>query len=424
MLRCVSLLWGDAMSRLQARLKSGILAAAANAACFLAGAAWAQPPTDPGNTTRRPGEAASKQAEADIRLAVRDAQRLTATDPAKAVERLQDALAQVDSTAGLSEERRAALKRMLKDRIRVTQLAANDPKAADSADKEVGKGGKKGARDDRAADQDRVRRLLEEIRTLQKQGKLGEGRLRLTALSPKDADNPAIKATERITSTKDQIASNRQLQADRERGTNDALREVDRGSVIPKGDIEFPKDWKERTKNRSTKPKLTAKEMAIFRGLGSVISVKFKDTYLEDAIEYLQTYLGQPIVLDPLAMEELGLKYDTPVTLSLNRVTLRTVLTKVVRDLGLAYVIKDEVIQVTTPKKAQEMMVTHVYSIADLARDPLEAAMLIDLIQSTVDPGSWKANGGTGTIVYHPLTQSLVIKQSSEFHAAMSNTLP
>ena len=99
-LGCVSLVWGDAMSRLQARLKSGILAAAANAACFLAGAAWAQPPTDPGNTTRRPGEAASKQAEADIRLAVRDAQRLTATDPAKAVERLQDALAQVDSTAG------------------------------------------------------------------------------------------------------------------------------------------------------------------------------------------------------------------------------------------------------------------------------------------------------------------------------------
>jgi hypothetical protein len=413
------------MSRLQARLKFGLLAAAANAACLLAlaGAAWAQPPTDPGNTTRRSGEAASKQAEADIRLAVREAQRLTATDPAKAVERLQNALAQVDSTAGLSDERRAALKRMLKDRIRVTQLATADPKDADSTDKEAGKGGKKGARDDRAADQDRVRRLLEEIRTLQKQGKLGEGKLRLTSLSPKDADNPAVKATERITSTKDQIASNRQLQADRERGTNDALREVDRTSVIPKGDVEFPKDWKERTKNRSTKPKLTAKEMAIFRGLGSVISVKFKDTHLEDAIEYLQTYLGQPIVLDPLAMEELGLKYDTPVTLSLNRVTLRTVLTKVVRDLGLAYVIKDEVIQVTTPKKAQDMMVTHVYSIADLARDPLEAAILIDLIQSTVDPGSWKDNGGTGTIVYHPLTQSLVIKQSSEFHAAMSNTL-
>ena len=171
-------------------------------------------------------------------------------------------------------------------------------------------------------------------------------------------------------------------------------------------------------------PALFAFTMAIFRGLGSVISVKFKGTHLEDAIEYLQTYLGQPIVLDPLAMEELGLKYDTPVTLSLNRVTLRTVLTKVVRDLGLAYVIKDEVIQVTTPKKAQEMMVTHVYSIADLARDPLEAAILIDLIQSTVDPGSWKANGGAGTIAYHPLTQSPLIKQSSEFHAAMSNTLP
>jgi hypothetical protein len=410
------------MLRWKAGLKFGIAAVGAACLVALSGAAWAQPPSESGGTSRR--DVASKSAEADIRLAVREAQRLTATDPAKAVERLQDALAQVENGAGLSEQRRAALKRMLKDRIRVTQLAAADPKDVDSPDKEIGRGARKTARDDRAADQDRVRRLMEEIKTLQKQGKLGDGNLRLTSLSPKDADNPAVRATERIASTKERVASNRQLQTDRERGTNDALREVDRSSVHSKGDIEFPKDWKERTKNRSTKPKLTAKEMAIFRGLGSVISVKFKDTHLEDAIEYLQTYLGQPIVLDPLAMEELGLKYDTPVTLSLNRVTLRTVLTKIVRDLGLAYVIKDEVIQVTTPKKAQEMMVTHVYSVADLARDPLEAAILIELIQSTVDPGSWKANGGAGTIVYHPLTQSLVIKQTAEFHAAMSNTLP
>ena len=61
---------------------------------------------------------------------------------------------------------------------------------------------------------------------------------------------------------------------------------------------------------------------------------------------------------------------------------------------------------------------------ADLARNRFEAAMLIDLIQSTVDPQSWQANGGAATIAYHPLTRSLVIKQTAEFHGKLSGMLP
>jgi len=122
-------------------------------------------------------------------------------------------------------------------------------------------------------------------------------------------------------------------------------------------------------------------------------------------------------------MEEVGVTYDSPVSVNVKGVTARFVLRKILGDLGLTFVIKDEVIEVMTPKKAQDMMVVRTYYVGDLVANRWQAAQIIDLIQSTIDPESWKANGGAGTIAYHPLTRSLVIKQSAEFHGVLSGGL-
>ena len=125
-----------------------------------------------------------------------------------------------------------------------------------------------------------------------------------------------------------------------------------------------------------------------------------------------------------MALDAAGVKYDTPITLKVKSVTVRTVLKMVLRDLGLTYVIKDEMIQVTTPDRAKDLMIIKVYSVADLVRNRFEAAMLIDLIETTIEPQSWRANGGTATIVYNPVTRSIVVKQTAEFHAALGSIFP
>ena len=51
------------------------------------------------------------------------------------------------------------------------------------------------------------------------------------------------------------------------------------------------------------------------------------------------------------------------------------------------------------------------------------AARLIDLIQSTVDPQNWRTNGGSATITFHELTMSLVIKAPTELHPVLSGGL-
>jgi general secretion pathway protein D len=234
--------------------------------------------------------------------------------------------------------------------------------------------------------------------------------------------------------------------------------DIDKSATLPSGDIEYPKDWQERTKGRTTAVQLTTKERSILQALNATISVNFRNSKLEDVIEYLQTYTGQPILLDREGMKDLEISYETAVTLNLKGVTVRTVLRKILADVGMSYVIKDETIQATSAQKAREMMTVRRYYVGDLLAgmstlgnyngpqgvwntgifpngfrapglNPQLQAMrnmegvkqLIDLVQGSVDPQSWQANGGGGTVTFHAASMSLIIKQSAEVHALLGS---
>lgn len=72
-------------------------------------------------------------------------------------------------------------------------------------------------------------------------------------------------------------------------------------------------------------------------------------------------------------------------------------------------------------------------STSDLAQAPpaggaggasqSDAQSLIDLIQATIAPSSWDVNGGQGSIVYWPLGQALVVRQTSEVHEQLGGVV-
>ncbi|HMC64622.1 MAG TPA: hypothetical protein VKI65_06760, partial [Gemmataceae bacterium] len=70
---------------------------------------------------RRRQDVAAQKVEFEIRVALRAAQQLAQKDPDKAIERLEKVLAELEEDTKLPEKRREALKRMLKDRIRVIE---------------------------------------------------------------------------------------------------------------------------------------------------------------------------------------------------------------------------------------------------------------------------------------------------------------
>src|SRR5713101_1542167 len=194
---------------------------------------------------RRTERVAAQKLEADLRQALREAERLARSNRAKAVEGLKKALAQLENYTLLSGERREALKRMLRDRIRVTESDTDDS-AARVMEKDKKQPPRNPEPSGRPIDQEKVRQSLNTIQQLQSEGKTDAANREASVMAGQHPHNPALGASERTTRNADQVANARRLQKDHERQLASAFRDIDRSATLPSGDIEFPKDWKER----------------------------------------------------------------------------------------------------------------------------------------------------------------------------------
>jgi len=416
---------------------------------LLSGAApgYAQSEPDLLDQVRRREKVAADKLEMELRLALKEVQKFTNTDPAKALDLLKRQLAQLEADSVLPPERRQALLRMLRDRIRVTELQVRES-PNDREGQGASAAGKGPIREGKT-----IQEQIRSIEQLQRDGQQAQAKRQADELARRFPQSGATQALDRVTTGAEQAETARRLNQQRERALSGGLQDVDRSAIPPGRDLEFPKDWKERTKDRSTTVKLTDKEKAILQALNNRVTVNFKNSRLEDALEYLRTVTGQSIVLDPEAMKEVEASYDSPVTLSAKGVTVRTVLRKILNDLGLGYVIQNEVISVTSAQKAKESMVVRRYYVGDLLaglntidtarfppvfqiRPPFAATVvpqiqagqlaqsvkdLIEMIETSVDPQSWRSNGGSGTIFFHAPSLSLIVKQSAEVHAQLGS---
>lgn len=400
---------------------------------------WAQEPNNE-LLQRKAAEqkVAAQKLERDVADAVAESRRLVGSAPLRAVDVLKRALALVEADTSLTAERRTALANQLKARIRLygnfSEPASNSSgggSASRRADEEA-----------KAAEDRVIQRTLRIIAQLKQQGRTEEAARIAADLARRYPRNPAATAARSSTATSDTLAQNTRNEANYR--FNGAMISVDRSKLPPIGDVEFPKDWNTRIKKRKglNEPLLTAKEQAIVKALNTVMSVNYDNARFEDVIQDLSNKMGQPIVIDRAALNDAQITSDTPVSLKLRGVTARTVLRKVLGDNGLSYVVKNEVMQVLTAEKAKEMMVTRTYYLGDLLAggqfaqagirfnpglDQIQAMQnvlnIIGIIQSSLDPQSWQANGGMGTITFVGGQMALVIRQSAEVHGMLGGLI-
>jgi hypothetical protein len=95
-------------------------------------------------------------------------------------------------------------------------------------------------------------------------------------------------------------------------------------------------------------------------------TVQFVETPLQDVVDFLKDQHGIEIQIDTRALEDVGIGSDSPVTIQLKGVSLRSALRLTLRQLDLTFVIRDEVLLISTPAEAQVGSVTRVYSAAEL----------------------------------------------------------
>jgi hypothetical protein len=177
--------------------------------------------------------------------------------------------------------------------------------------------------------------------------------------------------------------------------------------------------------------KATDKEAEIERQLNKPVSFNFTDLPLRQVIDNVRACNGLNICIDEAALVQEGISLDRPITIKLTEVSLKTALNLLLRQAHLVYVIRDEVLQITTPACGSGKLLTRIYQVADLVRPtakgkPARQAdmeSIVSIITSTIQPQSWAGRGGTGTIDYHALSRALVITQTPDNQEQVADLL-
>ncbi len=171
----------------------------------------------------------------------------------------------------------------------------------------------------------------------------------------------------------------------------------------------------------------------IEQALSSMATVEFLETPLSEVARYLQDTHQIPVILDKRALDDVGMGSDTPVTISMHGISVRSALNLMLKELDLTYVVRDEVLLITTPETSQRELPMFVYPVSDFlvpTSEPVNARMtggalssLLDMIESTVMPDSWDHVGGAGCISPIEPWGLLVISQTAEVHERVTNLL-
>jgi type II secretory pathway component GspD/PulD (secretin) len=152
------------------------------------------------------------------------------------------------------------------------------------------------------------------------------------------------------------------------------------------------------------------------------IQVDFDEAPLREALNKLAKNHGIRIAFDEQGIQEDGISLDNPITLSLQKASLRYVLDRMLYDFRLVAIVKENVLKVMPKPYDYEAPVTATYPISDLLRSMKQEA-LIKQIRDTIVRCSWQANGGKGTIIFCPQTAELMVYQHPDVQEQIGDLL-
>ena len=183
-----------------------------------------------------------------------------------------------------------------------------------------------------------------------------------------------------------------------------------------------PTQTPSNTKTRTTPSKQlspTETEQQLHASLADETSQVFINAPLEEALQAISELHNLPIVVDKRALEEIGLTPSAPVTLDLHNVTLRSFLRLMLHDLDLTYVIKDEVIQITSTEAAENNLVLKMHILPKIVAE--KSDVVLHALQSTVQSDTWDVAGGPSTAV--AIDSVLAVSTTGDVHDQIDDFL-
>ncbi len=221
---------------------------------------------------------------------------------------------------------------------------------------------------------EKLAELVDEFNTLMREERFAEAAIvsrRAEELAPDEPVVVQLRETVRLaTNFSNQIAI-RDAKAD---GFNAMLDDVERSAIPPTEDYSFgnPTTWVHLTNRRDSLGAgdgllRSPKEIEIEQRLRTPVSLNFENAPLSTVIKTLGQMADVNIFLDEIGLADAGLTTEDPVTIDLSQeVQLKSALNLILASRGLAYVIRDEVLRITSEDLRDENVETKTYNVADL----------------------------------------------------------
>jgi hypothetical protein len=331
----------------------------------------------------------TQQAQAEVRATIDDARRMVGGNPRQAMTNLRLLLEKVRQVPEINPDVRDQLVGQLQSALQETdrrqkefdriQLKQQELLAAQKEQQII--------TENQLGTQMKVKQLMNRFNSLMSEGRYNMAEMQAAAEAQKlMPDSPALEAAKLTARDNDYFSTAMRLREARQKGVVDALASVEK-SHIPFNDLEpiiYPdadfwrrisdKDNPDSRVNKYNSMDLSKQNSAesdIQQALKEPTQLEFTETSLQDVIDYLkdlhkQKHPSFEIVLDTRALSDVGVTPETLVTKNLKGISLRSALRLLLKDLQATYMIKDEVLLITSQDVADQNMTTKVYPVADL----------------------------------------------------------
>ncbi len=461
----------------------------------------------------------AKKVIADLVAQKSEAKRLQEADPKRSLQILQQARVMVEK-AGLDQETRDRLLRSadrsiadLEQYIEINrpriELDERNQSVKDEIDREQSA---------KLEVQEKIAVEVEKFNNLMDEQRWSEAEVIAKRVQEMAPDDPVATQLGWKAKFARRLANTRQVEGDKEKGFVDVMTSADESSIPfdDRNPIQFAdvREWEKLSKSPfrrkiEGRARRSEKEIEIEKSLRTPVSLKFQDAPLSEVMDHLKTLAGVNIHLDPRGLAAEGVTTDMPVNIDLSEpISLRSALNLILEPLHLSYVVKNEVLNVTSEQLRDGEVYTVTYNVGDLVMPipnfvpdnnmgmvgainsaqanaragmvggvyagdaPLSVASasgsattavmdprilaemsgtsgplsgisqsmgagpgglsggaqpdfdsLIDLIVQTIQPESWDANGGPGSVTRFPNNLSLVISQKQDVHEEIADLL-
>jgi hypothetical protein len=154
---------------------------------------------------------------------------------------------------------------------------------------------------------------------------------------------------------------------------------------------------------RSVAPTATLMSSAAEQAIKSVlavetISVDVADQPLSEWTNAISDRYNIPIQFNANALKDATIDpTTTPVGVQFKDISLRAALKLILDEHKLAYLVRNDVLLITTQEVAKGAMAICVYDVDDFLTTESAGAKLIDTITEAIEPSSWQKYQGSGT---------------------------